>query len=108
MRDADMKWGGALQRRLEKGFEAGNILHFFGEKNKQLRNGERLQNGERCLLDVLLHAFSCSSVREPQLLQNRGKGCRSRRCKGCRSRRCKGAAERGRHVLRGKERERIC
>jgi hypothetical protein len=27
-----MKWGGALQRRLEKGFEAGNILHFFGEK----------------------------------------------------------------------------
>ncbi len=60
MHDAGMKWGGALQRRLENGFEAGNIFHFFGEKNKQQRNGERY------LLDVLLHAFSCSSVREPQ------------------------------------------
>ena len=32
MRDAGMKWGGALQRRLENGFEAGNIFHFFSEK----------------------------------------------------------------------------
>ena len=47
MRDEDMRWGGALQRRLEKGFKAGNMLQCFGEKNKQLRNGERLQNGVR-------------------------------------------------------------